>query len=156
MKCGKCGHDTSRSGLNRYWDSRKGWCHQICRKRRGRKKAVRVRIKNVDVSATWSRNFKDPRSVVYLDRRERLYGLDYKRRVREVEERDGYRCQWPVTMTGVDASVCGAPSNGHPHHRVKRSKGRDDRASNLMAICDAHHKIAHPEKQVRWTKGESK
>jgi hypothetical protein len=145
-----------------YESKRKGWCHRLCPKRRGAKKVVRVPDKGVDKAATEARKFSDPRSRVMLDGREILYKLDYKRRVREVEERDNYQCKWGKFSEstwgkdGIGLSInythCGAPSNGHPHHKVKRSKLRDDRASNLMAICDEHHKIAHPEHQPRFTK----
>jgi hypothetical protein len=158
MKCGKCGREV-RPGPNRYWHSRKKWCHQVCPKRKGRKKAVRVRTKGIDFEATAARDFtcRHGKSVVLLDGRETLHCTDYTRRVREVEERDGYKCQWAVGDFNAELyKRCGAPSNGHPHHIVKRSKGRDDRASNLMAICDYHHKIAHPEKQPRFTTSAEK
>lgn len=97
--------------------------------------------------------YKHPRSRKEPDGREVLFGIDYKMRVKEVEQRDGYRCRWETLQTfstGLSHRVrCCAPSNGHPHHIEKRSKGRDDRAENLMAICDEHHKLAHPEFRVR-------
>lgn len=116
----------------------------------------RVKRKGVDFEATKARKFKNYRSRVMLDGREVLFGADYKRRVREVEERDGYRCQWYLHT--IDTAPpkdlhCGAPSNGHPHHLVKRSDGRDDRASNLISICDSHHKLAHPEHRTRFGEG---
>ena len=89
--------------------------------------------------------------------REILFGADYKARANEVLERDRHRCQWPYLIPmGLDGisrqTICNAVANEHPHHKIKRSKGRDDRASNLMAICDAHHLLAHPEFQPRFTR----
>lgn len=159
MKCGKCGRRLW-GRPNTYVHKRKGLCHRICPKRkrpRGEKKPARTHIKGVDLVATAARRFKHPKSRVMLDGREILHGLDYKLRVRQVEYLDGHICQWPIVkFKGADVvyvrqnDICGAPSNGRPHHRVKRSKLRDDRASNLMAICDEHHKIAHPEFQTRF------
>jgi hypothetical protein len=151
--CGKCGRE-NMPGESWYWNGGKeAWCHRICPKRKRRKKALRLRIKGVDIEATKARKFKHPKSRVMLDGREILYEEDYDVRKLEVERRDKHKCQW-VRWQGVipdSPEICGAPSTGQPHHIVSRSDGRDDRASNLMAICDVHHKIAHPEKQPRWT-----
>lgn len=102
--------------------------------------------KGWDMEATAARKFRNPKSRMMQDGREILYGLDYQLRVREVLERDHYGCQWPCAP---HPKPCGAPSTNHPHHIVKRSQLRDDRASNLMAICEEHHRLAHPEKQLR-------
>jgi hypothetical protein len=162
MKCGKCGREIPLAyPVSRLVMRKLKFSHRICPKRKGRKKAVRVRTKGIDFEATAARDFtcRHGKSVVLLDGRETLHCTDYTRRVREVEERDGYKCQWSVQappLSFFPQHKCNAPSNGHPHHIVKRSKGRDDRASNLMAICDAHHKIAHPEKQPRFTTSAEK
>ncbi len=155
--CTKCGHEVRERDPNVVHK------HRICPKRRGVKKRVRVQRKGTDALTTMARLFKHPKSRVMLDGREILYGLDYKARVREVLERDGYKCQWPTgpacnllrpweVPLSEHAPKCGGSANNHPHHIVKRSKLRDDRAENLMAICDAHHKIAHPEFRPRWTR----
>lgn len=125
--------------------------HAICPRRiRRQKEPVRIPRKGVDELATEARKFKHPKSRVMLDGREILYVADYKARVREVLERDGYKCIWQV-FGGEDGTVdCGAAANNHPHHVVRRSKSRDDRAENLISICDMHHKIAHPEHRTRF------
>jgi hypothetical protein len=80
------------------------------------------------------------------DKREILFGLDYKRRVREVEERDNHMCRRPVIAGGTPMQTfCAAVSNGRPHHLIKRSKLRDDRASNLSSRCNNCHRREHPE-----------
>jgi hypothetical protein len=164
MKCGKCGREV-RPGPNRYWHSRKKWCHQVCPKRKGRKKAVRVRTKGVDADLTAHLHIvgglTDSRSRVMLDGREILYGLDYTRRLREVQTRSGYKCEAPTYSlllrdAGKPPFRCGAPSCGHPHHIVKRSKGRDDRLENLMDVCSYHASAVHPELQTRFTTSAEK
>ena len=141
--CGKCGEEV-------YGRATKKGNHPICRKRAGHKKVVRVRMDR-DVDATDARRFSDPRSYVACDGRDVLCGKDYDRRKREVLERDGYKCQW-VVIARANPTTCAGAANNNPHHRVKRSKGRDDRAANLIAICDIHHKMAHPEFQTRFSK----
>lgn len=128
--------------------------HRICPKRKGHKKAVRVKLKGVDIEATKARNFKNPKSRVMLDGREILLKPDYDRRVREVQERSGYRCEVQREIIGVPARQCRAPSCGHPHHVVKRSKLRDDRLANLLDVCEYHASAVHPEHQTRF--GEEK
>jgi hypothetical protein len=159
VPCYKCGRPVESMSRAIRANPKRGFAHRICAKRRGAKKVVRVAIKGVDKAATEARQFKHPKSRVMLDKREILFGLDYKRRVREVEELDGYRCQrviarLPLDLPGIEAhaiKTCGAPSNGRPHHLVKRSKLRDDRASNLSCRCDNCHRLEHPEHQPRFT-----
>lgn len=46
--------------------------------------------------------------------------------------RDGWKCR-----------NCGRVAGLSVHHRVPRSKGRDDRPSNLIALCLACHDTQH-------------
>jgi hypothetical protein len=167
LKCGKCGRYL---GLHVSWATvrmtrRKGLCHRICPsrpKKRGEKKRRRLATmsrKDWNIEATTARNFSDPRSRVMQDGREILFEDDYRLRVAEVLERDNYECQWSVIGAAIPTDdgkiktygmICGAPANQHPHHIKHRWPKRDDRAQNLMSICDPHNISAHPEKQTRF------
>lgn len=170
FNCGKCGRNLGEpSSSTIYLHKKYGYCHRVCPKRPRRAKQGRIaKPKEQDTSlrVDWDEILRRQKagtivnedSRIYLDGREKLEGEDYKARAREVLARDGGKCQWPCVRFGeidvVDETqeqICGAPANEHPHHIKKRSKGRDDRAENLMAICDAHHKAAHPEHQARFS-----
>lgn len=94
--------------------------------------------------------YTDPRTRVYFDGRERLYGKDWTKRKLEIWERGGGRCERIVgqhviakngysSITNEDVR-CKSEMND-PHHIVARSKKRDDRASNLIGLCRMHHDL---------------
>lgn len=147
MTCPKCGHAV-------FGRATKRGAHPICSRRklkrgeRRRRSIALISKTGWDLEATEARNFKNPRSRVMQDGREVLYGLDYRKRVREVLERDGFRCRVD-RIVKKDRLFCGAPAE-HAHHIIKRSDGRDDRASNLVAICGYCHTQMHPEKRTRF------
>jgi hypothetical protein len=163
-RCRKCGRIVSAADPNVRYD-RRGWAHRICRSRklkRGERKRRRIALiskKGWNLEATAAREFSDPRSRVMQDGREILFEDDYRLRVAEVLERDNHKCQWPTGPACNLAApwaepnykmVCGAPANQHPHHIKHRWPKRDDRAQNLMSICDPHNVVAHPEKQTQF------
>ncbi len=57
-----------------------------------------------------------------------------------VFERDGWRCTAPG---------CTSFRNLHAHHVVFRSRGGDDRPSNLVTLCAAHHQHAVHANRMR-------
>lgn len=101
---------------------------------------------NKDHDASDARNFKDNRSAVLVDGREILKGADWQARKKELWERCGGYCEYWVKCRSVAID---------PHHRIPRSKGRDDRLSNLQALCRYHHQLVDRRK-VRWSKKASK
>lgn len=104
-----------------------------------------------DPAETKGRHFLDKRSYVRNDATEVLYGVDWKIRVSELWNRCGGRCEkviiemQPVARRGriaVDSTAERCRSEAaDPHHIVKRSKYRDDRLSNLQALCRMHHEL---------------
>jgi len=116
-----------------------------------------------DVQATEAKHFFSPKSYVAKDGREVLFGLDWKQRVGELHERSGGRCEGEIEVEVWDSHLQHAYSSGfaqvrctreaaHPHHRIKRSKSRDDRMKNLIALCFECHLAEHPEKRQMWRK----
>jgi 5-methylcytosine-specific restriction endonuclease McrA len=104
----------------------------------------------VDIPATAeakkSKRFRCKYSYLDLNGGEHLAGVDWKNRVRECFERDRGRCQ--VVSGSFNSDFCDRPAV-HPHHKTPKGKGGDDKLSNLMSICWDHHRMVHPEKQVR-------
>lgn len=111
-----------------------------------------------DFLATAARKFKCGASFVSTDGHDFLSGKDWKARVREMLERDGFMCRWPrevpTRIGGVTMELICAAAADHPHHIIHRSKGGSDDLSNLMSICFQHHLIAHKERNPRWSKKE--
>ena len=106
-----------------------------------------------DVQATEAANFKDPDSFVFKDGREWLRGKDWEARKRELWARCGGRCEGIVPFSGLR---CWHEAQD-PDHVIPRRTARDDRLSNLMALCRDCHDFKHQEKQPQWTKrGEQK
>lgn len=69
----------------------------------------------------------------------------------KVLERDGYRCQWPVTdANGFPAGKCGRPAN-EVDHMAQNMVHDDDRLSRLWSLCHEHHNI---KTQVESTRGK--
>lgn len=95
-----------------------------------------------DKQATEAARFRDPRSFVWKDGREQLVGLDWKMRKENLRQRawdlglDEVRCEY----RNSDGVRCRSEA-ADPHHIVKRSVHRDDRMSNLLAVCHFHHEL---------------
>lgn len=91
---------------------------------------------NTDHEATKAAKFRSKASRVLLDGREILSRLDYMDRKEQVWNEQGYRC-----------SKCRAEiwhyTHGELHHKVKRSKLRDDRKSNVECLCIGCHREVH-------------
>lgn len=90
------------------------------------------------------RGYTDPKSFVRPDGTEVLKGEDWKRRKLELWARCGGRCEkqspwkvWP--WSGPAMERCTADADD-PHHVILRSKGRDDRLENLLALCRNCHR----------------
>jgi 5-methylcytosine-specific restriction endonuclease McrA len=129
----------------------------VKRKKKGR--IPKPKQPSTSLRVDWVRTGSEcdhPRSRIYRDGREKLVGKDYIARVREVLERDGGKCQWPCTFVNrapgksnyANDAIAEVPCNqpaDDVDHIVKRSKGRDDRASNLRSLCRAHHDLRHKE-----------
>lgn len=45
--------------------------------------------------------------------------------------------------------VCGGLASD-VHHIIFKSQGRDDRDSNLIALCRPHHELAHGTEAKKW------
>jgi len=50
----------------------------------------------------------------------------------EIRERDGFRC-----------CRCGEGGTLHVHHRIRRSQGGEDTASNQVTLCAKCHQYVH-------------
>jgi hypothetical protein len=90
-----------------------------------------------DIDATAERKFVERKSHVTKDGREVLYKIDWQRRVQELRQRCGGRCEYMIPLANIRCSREAAD----PHHIKLRSRGRDDRLSNLLAVCRYHHGI---------------
>jgi hypothetical protein len=106
-----------------------------------------------DKQATAKKKFCNPKSYVAPDGREVLYGGDWALRLQELRERCGGRCEHVVDK-GIDSFTeaaieirCKSEAQD-PHHVIPRSKKRDDRLGNLLAICRRHH-ILLDERKIR-------
>lgn len=94
--------------------------------------------------------YTDPRTRVYFDGRERLYGKDWTKRKQEIWERGGGRCERIVGQrvsyekgyASITSEDVRCKSEMHdPHYKIKRSKQRDDRKENLEGLCRMHHDL---------------
>jgi hypothetical protein len=94
-----------------------------------------------DNQATEARAFLDGDSFVSLDGREFLSGDDWVARKKELFERDKGKCRVPL---------CRRPAE-HPHHVRHRSRGGDDSIGNLLSLCAPHHRVAHKERNPKWS-----
>lgn len=97
------------------------------------------------------RGYRDPKTIVWSDGREWLRGRDWTHRVLELMQRANERCEYVITAS-FQPRRCSNPADD-PHHVVKRSVLRDDRLSNLQALCRYHHDLLDPRK-VRSDKKE--
>lgn len=96
-----------------------------------------------DVQLTAAAGFADPRSYVAPDGREVLYGEDWLARKKELWERCGGRCEhvgnyFDIGTEEFEKLRCPIQADD-PHHIIRRSVKRDDRLSNLLALCRWHH-----------------
>src|SRR5690242_19381916 len=83
------------------------------------------------------RGYRNPRTIVWADGRERLEGYDWTKRVKELTKRSGGRCE-NHPLEGLDRCHNKARD---PHHVVKRSVLRDDRLDNLLHVCGDCHAL---------------
>ena len=95
-----------------------------------------------DIQATKAKGFADRRSYIDKLGREVLFGEDWNQRRWELLQRCKGFCEYFVKcrVTAQD-----------PHHIIPRSKGRDDRLSNLQALCRYHHNLMDKRRPM-WTK----
>jgi hypothetical protein len=101
-----------------------------------------------DKQVTEARRFEDERSFVFKDGRERLVGLDWEARKRELWARSGGRCEMSAMLGRMHVAGCSGLSE-EPHHVIARSKQRDDRMSNLAGLSHFCHDSLDPRKP-RW------
>ena len=102
--------------------------------------------------------YTDPKSRVYTDAqgnviRETLHGEDWKKRKQELWDRAGGRCEEILQVNHADGGGwerCRSQADD-PHHKIKRSKGRNDMIGNLEALCRYHHD-RKDNRKVRWSK----
>ncbi len=87
----------------------------------------------VDRQATAARKFHDKRSYVAPDGRDVLYGRDWDDRRYELLLRSGGQCERIIL-----GSRCWRDAED-PHHVTLRSILRDDRMTNLLAVCRRCH-----------------
>ena len=95
-------------------------------------------------AAKKSKRLRCKNSFIATDGREFLSSGDWSRRRKECFERDFGCCV--VIVRGTD--FCGQEAV-HAHHQKHRVDGGDDSLDNLVSVCAFHHKMLHPEKQVR-------
>jgi len=95
-----------------------------------------------DKEETLKRSFADKRSYVRNDKSEVLYGPDWLARKFDLWQRSNGCCEYFVRCTALAEDA---------HHVIRRSKGRDDRLSNLQALCRYHHRLID-RRQTQWTK----
>lgn len=105
-----------------------------------------------DRQATEAAQFLDPRSYVTKDQREVLYGRDWKARKRELLERCKGRCEADCRWRDHNVQRCRSEA-ADPHHKIRRSVSRDDRLSNLLALCRFHHNLLD-ERRIRSDRAE--
>jgi 5-methylcytosine-specific restriction endonuclease McrA len=85
---------------------------------------------------------------IFPDGREKCTGYQWEKRKKEVRERADGICEGIF----VDAKhPVHELIQGDVHHLIPRSKGRDDRLSNLVYICRDLH-MAIDKRKVQWSK----
>jgi len=82
------------------------------------------------------RGYRDKSSIVRPDGSEILVGKDWLKRKAELWARAGGRCERILS----DGRRCRNEAHD-PHHMTPRSKGRDDRMTNLIALCRGCHNL---------------
>lgn len=99
-----------------------------------------------DKQLTEQRQFVERKSYVCKDGREVLYGLDWQRRLQQLRNRCAGRCEYVFKTAEGDEMRC-ARAAQDPHHIVLRSHSRDDRMTNLLAVCRHHHQMLDIEQR---------
>jgi len=97
-----------------------------------------------------ARGYSDPSSFVRRDGSEVLKGADWLKRRLELIDRSCGRCEREKILGRPHAAVCSGYGRD-PHHIRRRSKGRDDRLSNLAYLSGWCHD-AEDERKPRWSK----
>jgi hypothetical protein len=92
-----------------------------------------------DLQATAARQFGDPGSYVTPDNREILKGIDWTRRKQELWERCGGLCE-NILVAGELVIRCRQEAND-AHHKVLRSRKRNDALDALLAVCRRCHQV---------------
>jgi len=118
-----------------------------------------------DIDKTAAAGFVDSRSFVRPDGREERHGEDMTQLRRRVFERSyaqssifanpDYSCECKGEC-GQHEGRCWKPINWFTmelSHKIPRSKGRDDRETNVIASCHACH-VAYEDWSPRWSKKE--
>lgn len=104
-------------------------------------------FKSPDLKA--ARGYKEATSYVREDGSEVLKGKDWMKRKRELWARCGGRCEFAIGRN------LRCQSEAHdPHHKIERSEHRDDRLSNLIALCRMHHET-FDWKKLHWRADEA-
>jgi len=123
------------------------------------KKVTRAEVMRADKQLTEAAEFKDKDSYIAPDGREILYGKDWDARKAELARRSGGGCEQicPTLNIGLKKPTeielrCPAMA-ADPHHIIRRSVKRDDRLSNLQALCRYHHNLLDKRK-IRSDKAE--
>ena len=116
-----------------------------------------------DPEATRAAHFENHLSYIAPDGREVLYGVDWIARKYQVWCRGGGKCEQRLESVvlakesrWVNVDERCRSEMAHVHHKIKRSKQRDDRLSNLEGLCKLHHELKHPEKMPRWSSSVSR
>ena len=81
------------------------------------------------------RGYKDPKTKVWADGREKLCGEDWIARKIELINRSGGRCEMTKVLHLPHDRYCNG-EGGEPHHIIPRWKKRDDR---LAKLADLNH-----------------
>jgi len=115
---------------------------------------------------TIAQHYLDWRSFMRSDGSEVLYGEDWDARVADLRRRSGGQCEQQLEVTTkwmegdlvktslarMERCRCEAAD---PHHIIRRSVRRDDRLSNLQALCRYHHDLLD-ERKVRSDRKENR
>jgi hypothetical protein len=91
------------------------------------------------------RGYVEKDSMVWLDGSEKLVRRDWVKRQRELLLRSGGRCERATVLGKSHVSWCQGYGE-EPHHIKPRSKGRDDRLSNLAHLSHWCHAAEDPRK----------
>ena len=91
------------------------------------------------------RGYRNPKTIVWADGRERLVGYDWTKRVRELRKRSGGRCEYLIPIVPSGSVRCSRAADD-AHHIAKRWPSRDDRIENLVHICRHHHRLLDSRK----------
>jgi hypothetical protein len=103
-----------------------------------KRKGIGCRDRDEELKA--KRGYTNPSTFVRRDGSEKLVGEDWDKRVEEIRERSGGRCEREyATPDNPRVKIRCCMEARDPHHKIKRSIRRDDRASNLEALCPIHH-----------------